>query len=115
MANHFYRLRMGTYAETLFRCSKRDLQQRLLLQYNLMRLGCELARSECQSSTNAADQPVRYGFDPEDYHPTELTSWCRHKLSECRNHVCLALRSGLEHLMATGVVRDAADPDRVLP
>lgn len=39
MASHFYGLHMGPHAETLFRHSKRDLQQRLWLQYNLMRLG----------------------------------------------------------------------------
>lgn len=43
MARHFYRLRMGPYAAVLFRRSQRDLQQRLWLQHNLMRLGSELA------------------------------------------------------------------------
>ncbi|WP_354130945.1 MULTISPECIES: hypothetical protein [unclassified Bradyrhizobium] len=39
MASHFYRIRVGRYADTLFWRSKRDLQQRLLLRYNLMKLG----------------------------------------------------------------------------
>ncbi|MGY8678541.1 hypothetical protein Q2941_12130 [Bradyrhizobium sp. UFLA05-153] len=61
MANHFYRLRMGRYAETLFRRSQRDLEQRLWLQYNLMRLGNELARAKHRSGL--ADQPVRHGHN----------------------------------------------------
>lgn len=61
MGSHFYRLRMGTYAETLFRRSKRDLQQRLWLQYNLMRLGNELTQSEHRFG--AADQQVLDGCD----------------------------------------------------
>lgn len=61
MASHFYRLRMGTYAETLFRRSNRDLQQRLWLQYNLMRLVNELTQSEHRFGT--ADQQVRDGYD----------------------------------------------------
>ncbi|SDG68237.1 hypothetical protein SAMN05216338_100267 [Bradyrhizobium sp. Rc2d] len=45
MAKHLYRLRMGSYVGNLFRRSKHDLQQMLWLQYNLMRLGCDLAQS----------------------------------------------------------------------
>ncbi|UPJ47996.1 hypothetical protein IVB30_33385 [Bradyrhizobium sp. 200] len=59
MARHFYQLRMGMYAETLFRRSRREKQERIWLQYNLMRLGSELRRSEHWSS--AADQ--RHGND----------------------------------------------------
>lgn len=58
MASHFYRLRMGAYAETLFRCNKREKLQMVWLQCNLMRLGNEVIRSEHWSI--AADQPVRY-------------------------------------------------------
>lgn len=58
MASHFYRLRMGAYAETLFRCSKREKLQMISLQCNLMRLGSEAIRSERKSI--AADQPVRH-------------------------------------------------------
>lgn len=58
MAGHFYRLRMGAYAETLFRCSKREKLQMMSLQCNLMRLGSEVMRSEHWSV--AADQPVRH-------------------------------------------------------
>ncbi|RXH33205.1 hypothetical protein XH94_30460 [Bradyrhizobium zhanjiangense] len=49
MAKHLYRLRMGSYVGNLFRRSKHDLQQRLWLQCNLMRLGCELPRSQLQT------------------------------------------------------------------
>ncbi|MBT1516547.1 hypothetical protein KIP88_39665 [Bradyrhizobium sp. SRL28] len=55
MAGHFYRLRMGIYAETLFRRSNRVKRERIWLQYNVMRLGSELRRSEHWSS--AAGQP----------------------------------------------------------
>lgn len=58
MASHFYRLRMGAYAETLFRCNKREKLQMIWLQCNLMRLGNEVIRSEHWSI--AADQPVRH-------------------------------------------------------
>lgn len=58
MARHFYRLRMGAYAETLFRCSKREKLQMIELQCNLMRLGNEVIRSEHWSI--AEDQPVRH-------------------------------------------------------
>lgn len=58
MASHFYRLRMGAYAETLFRCNKREKLQMIRLQCNLMRLGNEVIRSEHWSI--AADQPVRH-------------------------------------------------------
>lgn len=58
MASHFYRLRMGAYAETLFRCSKHEKLQMIWLQCNLMRLGNEVIRSEHWSI--AADQPVRH-------------------------------------------------------
>lgn len=57
MASHFYRLRMGAYAEALFQRSKREKQQMMWLQYNLMRLGSEVVRSERWSI--AAEQPVR--------------------------------------------------------
>lgn len=56
MASHFYRLRMGAYAETLFRCSKREKLQMIWLQCNLMRLGSEGIRFE--HSSIAADQAV---------------------------------------------------------
>ncbi|NOJ41497.1 hypothetical protein [Bradyrhizobium australiense] len=52
---------MGTYAETLFRRSKRDKQERIWLQYSLMRLGSELRQSEHWSS--AAGRPVLHGND----------------------------------------------------
>lgn len=58
MASHFYRLRMGPYAETLFRCSRREKLQMIWLQCNLMRLGSEAIRSEHRSI--AADQPIRH-------------------------------------------------------
>ncbi|WP_234685225.1 hypothetical protein [Bradyrhizobium monzae] len=58
MASHFYRFRMGTYAETLFQRSKREKQQMIWLQYNLMRLGGEVVRSERWSI--AAERPVRH-------------------------------------------------------
>ncbi|MET4359191.1 hypothetical protein ABIC08_009168 [Bradyrhizobium sp. RT9b] len=61
MVSRFYRLRMGAYAATLFRSSKRDPQQRHWLQYSVMRLGCELGQSEPRS--NAAEAPVRNGYD----------------------------------------------------
>lgn len=57
MASQFYRFRMGAYAETLFQRSKREKQQMLWLQYNLMRLGSEVVRSEHWSI--AAERPVR--------------------------------------------------------
>lgn len=63
MASHFYRLRMGAYAETLFRCNKREKLQMIWLQCNLMRLGNEVIRSEHWSI--AADQPVRYEHGAE--------------------------------------------------
>lgn len=56
MASHFYRLRMGAYAKTLFRSSKRELQQRLWLQYNVMRLGYELGQSRCRSNAAVASR-----------------------------------------------------------
>lgn len=67
MASHFYRLRMGAYAETLFRCSKREKLQMIWLQCNLMRLGSEVIRSKHWSI--AADQPVRHehGAAPIDH------------------------------------------------
>ncbi|MDA9446082.1 hypothetical protein XI01_05010 [Bradyrhizobium sp. CCBAU 21360] len=43
MASHFYHLRMGRYAETLVRRSKRDTEERIWLQFNLMPLGSEIA------------------------------------------------------------------------
>lgn len=58
MASHFYRLRMGAYAETLFRCSKREKLQMVWLQCNLMRLGSEVIRSEHWSIP--VNQPVRH-------------------------------------------------------
>lgn len=58
MASHFYRLRMGAYAETLFRCSKREKLQMIWLQCNLMRLGSEVIRSEHWSVPD--NQPVRH-------------------------------------------------------
>ncbi|QQO35471.1 hypothetical protein JJC00_07420 [Bradyrhizobium diazoefficiens] len=58
MASRFYRLWMGAYAEALFQRSKREKQQMMWLQYNLMRLGSEVVRSEHWSI--AADQPVRH-------------------------------------------------------
>lgn len=61
MASHFYRLRMGAYAETLFRCSKREKLQMIWLQCNLMRLGSEVIRSEHWSIP--ASQPVRHEHD----------------------------------------------------
>ncbi|MDE5457599.1 MULTISPECIES: hypothetical protein [Bradyrhizobium] len=61
MAGHFYRLRMGIYAETLFRRSNRVKRERIWLQYNVMRLGSELRRSEHWSS--AAGQPGRHRND----------------------------------------------------
>ncbi|EHR01108.1 hypothetical protein [Bradyrhizobium sp. WSM471] len=50
MTNHLYRLRMGTYANALCRRSKREKQQTIWLQYNLMLLGCELGRPEQPSA-----------------------------------------------------------------
>lgn len=58
MASHFYRLRMGAYAEALFQRSKREKQQMIWLQYNLMRLGSEVVQSEHWPI--AAKQPVRH-------------------------------------------------------
>ncbi|MFB6452212.1 hypothetical protein [Bradyrhizobium tunisiense] len=58
MASHFYRFRMGAYAETLFQRSKREKQQ---MMYSLMRLGSEVARSEHWSI--AAEEPVRHEQD----------------------------------------------------
>ncbi|ODM76408.1 hypothetical protein A6X20_13950 [Bradyrhizobium elkanii] len=61
MACHFYRLlyrfRMRAYAETLFRRSRHEKQERLWLQCSLMRLGSELRQSDHWSS--AAGQPVQ--------------------------------------------------------
>ncbi|KRR12473.1 hypothetical protein CQ10_39680 [Bradyrhizobium valentinum] len=57
MAGHFYRLRMGIYAETLFRRSNRVKQERIWLQCNVLRLGSELRRS------SAAGQPGRHRND----------------------------------------------------
>ncbi|RXH24765.1 hypothetical protein XH84_32235 [Bradyrhizobium nanningense] len=54
---------MGAHADKLFRRSKRDLQQRLWLQYNVMRLGCELSQSELRPS--AAEPQIRNGRDTQ--------------------------------------------------
>lgn len=64
MASHFYRLRMGRYAETVVRRSKRDTQERMWLQFHLMRLGNEIARSE--HWTSLADQSVRRGIEANE-------------------------------------------------
>lgn len=72
MASHFYRLRMGAYAETLFRCSKREKLQMVWLQCNLMRLGNEVIRSGHWSI--AADQPVRPEHDAPRIDPRGKTA-----------------------------------------
>lgn len=60
MAKHLYRLRMGSYVGALFRRSKHDLQQRLWLQCNLMRLGCELAGSQHQPRLEQGKLPLPF-------------------------------------------------------
>lgn len=86
MASHFYRLRMGAYAETLFRCSKREKLQMIWLQCNLMRLGSEVIRSEHWSI--AAEQRVRHEHgaartDPRGKTaPGDLKQICREAPSE---------------------------------
>ncbi|WP_027555849.1 hypothetical protein [Bradyrhizobium sp. Cp5.3] len=58
MPRHLYRLCKGAYVEALFRRNEQDKVQMIWLQYNLMRLGSEIVRSE--HSSGVIDQLVRH-------------------------------------------------------
>lgn len=75
MIRNLYRLRMGKHAETLFRRSRRDMQQMIWWQCNLMQLRNELVRSE--HWPKAAGQPVWYGDNP-----LEIVACVSHATSE---------------------------------